>query len=86
MERIKVVGIRQVRFTPKDSKQEVNGIRVYFLQDTPMQGLEGQSCDSVFLNNDLFNKLSYVPSVGQECNIDFNRYGRVSGFAPVSGK
>ena len=48
-----------------------------------MRGLEGQSCDSVFLSNEAFNKLSYVPSIGQECNIDFNRYGKVSSFVPL---
>lgn len=83
MEKIKVVGIRQVKFTAPDTKQEISGVRVYFLQDAPMRGLEGQSCDSVFLSNEAFNKLSYVPSIGQECNIDFNRYGKVSSFVPL---
>ena len=74
----KIVGIRPSSFKGNDGA-EVNGQNIYLTE--PLDNGEGLATDRVFLTNAKLAGWAYKPVVGDEVEISYNRYGRVSGMA-----
>ena len=74
----KIVGIRPSSFKGNDG-MEVNGQNIYLTE--PLDKGEGLATDRVFLTNAKLADWAYKPVVGDEVEISYNRYGRVSGMA-----
>ncbi len=82
-DRVCIVGIRTVDFKDSQSGKPVTGFSFYYTMEENNSKLEGVSCGKIFVSSEYFSKLSYVPSVGQECFVYYNRFGKLSSFAPI---
>lgn len=72
----KIVGIRPSSFKGNDG-MEVIGKNIYLTE--PLDKGEGLATDRVFLTDAKLADWVYKPAVGDEVEISYNRYGRVSG-------
>lgn len=80
MERIEIVGRRQVDFTDKSGRQ-VTGVSYYYLMQR--EGTDGSHADKVFVSSARLPELSYVPQVGDTVDVFYDRYGKPSNFSLV---
>lgn len=80
MEIMMVVGKRSVNFTGQDGNV-VNGTNYYVLCTDNYT--EGQKSDKIFVSDNLARNLSYLPKVGDEIQVDFNRWGKVSNITQL---
>lgn len=80
MEKIKIVGIRDVDFTDKNGRQ-VTGVSLYYLYHHDR--VRGEAADKVFVPSGRFQNFDYVPQLGDEVYAHYDRFGKVSEFTPV---
>ena len=80
MEIMHVVGIRSVKFTGQDGNP-VSGMNLYVLCSDPYT--EGQKSDKLFVSDNLRANLSYIPRVGDDICVDFNRWGKISNITQM---
>lgn len=77
---MKVVGIRNVDFTAQDGNK-ISGMSIYCSYEITKNG-EGYAVEKIFLSDRKMNDCGYVPSVGDEVNITYNRFGKVDRVEP----
>lgn len=80
MEKIQVVGRRDVDFIDKTGRQ-VTGLSLYIL--IPMDGVEGMKSDKLFVSSARLSSVSHIPQVGETVCVNYDRYGRPVEFTPV---
>lgn len=73
---MKVIGIRKLDFTGSDG-QPVKGTQ-FFLSEPMEAPAEGVSTEKVFLRPDAVTALGFVPKLGDEVEIRYNKYGKAS--------
>lgn len=78
MEKIQVVGMRSVSFKDEKDGRQISGVSLYCLLDHPQ--VEGKMADKVFISSQRLQDLPYMPAVGEEVWVDYDRYGKVSRF------
>lgn len=76
---MKIVGYRRTSFTPKDGGTQISGFNLYVSFQDP--NVIGEATDRIFVSDARLN--GFVPSVGVEVQIFYNKYGRVSAIAEV---
>lgn len=81
MEMVQVVGMRSVSFKDQNDGHEVSGVSLYFLLDHPQ--VEGKMADKAFISSQRLQDMSYMPKVGEECWVDYDRRGKVSRFQKI---
>lgn len=70
----KIVGFRRMSFTGQGG-QKVEGTKIHYTyQET---GTEGEKAENAFLSESRMQLWGFKPYVGQEINIEYNRYGKV---------
>lgn len=70
---MEIIGLKKSSFKPKDSDQEIKGVTLYLTEER--DGVEGLAADHVFVSD---KKLGpYLPAVGDEVRIFYNRWGKV---------
>lgn len=74
----KIIGIRPSTFTGNDGK-EVSGKNIYLMY--PLEKGEGSGADRVFITDSKLADWPYKPTVGDEVNLEYNRYGKCSGMS-----
>ena len=80
----KIVGIVHSSFTPKDSTTLVEGTTFYITDPlSPKRGV-GLVTDRFFMSKDKVQTLSFVPDVGMEVELLYNRYGKVGSLRLLS--
>lgn len=80
MERMQIVGRRNVRFQDDDGRQ-VEGISFYYVMDD--ERVEGQMTGKFFVGSRRVAGLEYVPSPGDDVVVSYDRYGKPSDFKLV---
>lgn len=75
MEIMKIVGCRSVHFTD-DSGRPVDGVSFYYEQEA--DGVEGVMAGKLFVSEKVLENLTFVPSPGEEVEVYYNKYGKVS--------
>lgn len=78
---MKVIGIRKVEFDAQDGKH-VSGVTLYCSYPITKNG-EGVGVDKLFLSDAKLGYCGYVPELGDEINVQYNRYGNVDSVTPV---
>ena len=73
---MKVIGIRKSTFKGKGGTT-VSGVNLYLTE--PVTNGEGLSCDRVYVLDQRLNLCGYVPKLGDEVCLDYNRYGKCCG-------
>ena len=77
MEIMTIVGCRRVHFTD-DSGRPVDGVSYYFEQET--NGVEGVMAGKLFVSEKVLESMTYVPSPGEDVEVFYNKFGKVSDF------
>ena len=73
---MKVIGFRKSSFKCYDGSQ-VSGVNLY-LTEKCEKG-EGQSCERVYITDQRLTACGYVPKLGDEVALEYNRWGKCSG-------
>lgn len=74
-----VLGFKKVNFKAQNGDQ-ITGMS-YWLSEPIMEYGEGVQVVKVFISSS--RSLSFTPSVGDEVNVVYNRYGKVADFLGV---
>ena len=81
MEKVKIVGTRAVQFSDQKDGRQVCGVSFYYtMHDDRVEGL---MAGKLFVGEKKLVDLLYVPRPGQDCWVDYDRYGKVSRFELV---
>lgn len=80
MEKIEIVGLRDVNFTD-DNGRMVDGTSVFYL--TTADGVQGKMSGKLFVSRERRKQLSFFPSVGDTAAVFYDRYGKATDFQPV---
>lgn len=71
---MQVVGYRDSSFKAADGTQ-INGITIYVTDsDTRVEGVK---TDKFFMSDRVSNRSNYLPKVGDEIEVYYNRYGKL---------
>lgn len=76
----KIIGIRPSSFQGSDGSQ-ITGQNIYLTE--PLDKGVGFAADRVFVTDSKLVNWSYKPVVGDEVNLEYNRYGKCSGMSKV---
>ena len=80
MEKIDIVGLRDVNFTD-DNGRTVDGTSVYYL--ISVDGVQGKMSGKLFVSRERRKQLSFFPSVGDTVMVSYDRRGKAIDFQPV---
>lgn len=75
MDEVTIVGIRSTSFTGTDGNKVEGTTLFYEMQNQYVTGVE---TGKVFIGKTLAQNLTYQPSVGDVCQLFYNRFGKVS--------
>lgn len=76
-----VIGRRKVEFTAQDGNQ-IQGVSLYVSYPITKNG-EGMAAEKIFLSAKKLENLDFLPEIGDEINVQYNRYGKVDTITPV---
>ena len=80
MDKMLIVGLRSVSFED-DNGRMVEGTSFYYLMDA--DGVTGQMAGKFFLSLKKCDGMDYVPTVGDEVWVFYDRYGKPNRFEKV---
>jgi hypothetical protein len=73
----KIDGLEHKNFTTQKG-DTIEGVSLYVTDKIPPQRGEGCMGDRIFLSKNKLNDLSFVPAVGMDIEVLYNKYGKVS--------
>ena len=73
---MKVIGFRKSSFKGNDGT-DVSGVNLYLTE--PATKGEGLSCERDYVLDKCINDCGYVPKLGDEVRLEYNRYGKCCG-------
>lgn len=77
---MKVIGIKKSEFDTQDGKH----ISGYSLHCTyPMDKGDGEGVERIFMTTEKLLNCKYSPSVGDEINVEYNRFGKPAAISLV---
>ena len=74
---MKVIGIAERNFTSKDTGAFIEGFYIYVTFEN--NRTTGLASDRLYLSRNRLDQFGYSPSVGDDIDIQYNRYGKISG-------
>lgn len=74
---MKVIGFSERSFTAKDTGALIEGMNIYVTFENDRT--TGIACDRIFISNKRLEQCCYFPSVGDEIDLQYNRFGKISG-------
>lgn len=83
MEKMQIVGIRELNFKD-DNGRQVEGTSLYYLMDDDRT--IGKMAGKVFVSAQRRSSMSYFPTPGAEVVVNYDRYGRPVEFSPIREK
>lgn len=81
---MKIVGIKRSNFTTED-KTEITGYNVYCTYPIEKDKGEGFGTDRLYITDRKLQNTGYMPKVGDEIRVEYNRYGKVAGIEKAGG-
>lgn len=72
----KIIGVVNTSFEAKDGSK-VEGMTIHVLDEIDTKRGVGQSADHFFISSKKIAELDFKPSVGQDIQTLYNKYGRV---------
>ena len=73
----KIIGFEHKSFTTKEG-DTIEGTSLYITDKIPPQRGEGCMGDRICLSNNKQNDLPFLPAVGMEVEVLYNKFGKVS--------
>lgn len=80
---MKVIGFRRVDFAGTDGKQ-ITGYSVFCAFPIRSDSGAGMGVDKIFLSDRKLAECQYMPSLDDEVNVSYNRFGKVDSVALVN--
>lgn len=74
------IGMRNVDFKGSDGNQ-VSGLNLFLSYED--KNVTGVATEKVFIPSNRVQQLSFVPAVGSECELFYNKYGKVADIGAV---
>lgn len=74
------VGTRNVDFKGSDGNQ-VSGVQLFLTFEA--DNIDGVGVEKVFVASNRLMKLSYIPQIGSQCELFYNKYGKVQDIGKV---
>lgn len=74
---MKIIGVKNTSFTGSDGTQ-VEGMTFYATEAIDAKWGRGEQAERFFLSKAKLAALGFTPAVGQEVEMFYNRYGKIS--------
>ena len=74
---MKVIGFCERSFTSKDTGALIEGMYIYVTFQN--KNTTGVACDRFFISRQRLDNCGYSPSLDDDIEIQYNRYGKISG-------
>lgn len=74
---MKIIGIKNVDFTPKDGGAPVKGMQLFLTRPFEDGVGEGTEAKKIFLSADKLAKMLLKPKLNDEVTVFYNEYGKV---------
>ena len=74
---MKVIGFSESSFTAKDTGALIDGMNIFVTFENSRT--TGLACDRIFVSRNRLDQCGYFPSVGDDIELLYNRYGKISG-------
>lgn len=79
----KIIGLVNMKFKAKDTDTMIEGKTIHTTEPiSPERGI-GEAGDHFFMSAAKLSALDFIPAVGQEVEVLYNRYGRVASLKLV---
>lgn len=75
MEIFTLVGMRRVNFKGQDGNP-VDGLNLFFQYSD--RNITGYGTEKIFISAAKFNDVSFMPQIGDNCQLLYNKYGKVA--------
>ncbi len=79
---MKILGYKRSNFTSNQGTL-VTGIKIYASYPLTGEDADGLGVDSLYMTDDKLAKCGYVPHVGDEVQVTYNRYGKPAAIIPA---
>ena len=74
---MKVIGFVERNFTSKDTGALIEGMYIYVTFEN--NRTTGLASDRLYVSRHRLEQFCYSPSVGDDIELQYNRYGKISG-------
>ena len=74
---MKVIGFAERNFTSKDTGAFIEGMYIFVTFENSRT--TGLASDRLYVSCNRLEQFGYSPSVGDDIEIQYNRYGKISG-------
>lgn len=74
---MKVVGFSERSFTAKDTGALIEGMTIYVSFES--NRITGIGCDRFFISQKRLDECDYSPSIGDDIELLYNRFGKITG-------
>ena len=74
---MKVIGFSDRSFTSKDTGVLIEGMNIFVTYEN--KSTTGLACDRFFISRHRLDACDYSPSLDDEIDLLYNRYGKISG-------
>ena len=71
-----VIGFSERSFTAKDTDALIEGMNIFVTFES--KSTTGLACDRFFISQKRLNECDYFPSLGDEIELQYNRYGKIT--------
>lgn len=74
---MKVIGFSERSFTSKDTGALIEGMYIFVTFEN--KRTTGSACDRLYVSRQRLNECGYSPSLGDEIEPQYNRFGKIIG-------
>lgn len=78
---MKVIGFAERSFTSKDTGALIEGMYIYVTYEH--KSTTGFACDRLYVSLQRLDRSGYYPSLGDEIEPLYNRYGKITGIRVI---
>lgn len=74
---MKVIGFAEISFTDKNTGAVIEGMNIFVTFEN--KRTSGSACDRLYVSRQRLEEYGYYPSIGDDIEPLYNRYGKISG-------
>lgn len=78
---MKVIGFSECSFTAKDTGSLIEGMNIFVSFEN--KRTTGFACDRIFISRQRLEECGYYPSLGDDIEPLYNRFGKITGIRLV---
>ena len=78
---MKVIGFSERSFTAKDTGALIEGMNIFVTFEN--KSTTGLACERFFISQKRLDECGYNPSLGDDIEVLYNRYGKITGISLI---